>query len=58
MDKTEFKAYRAKMLDIPSKRGDLRAEAAESVESPGFLLTSVERLAGRAPAREIGRGHL
>ena len=53
MDKTEYKAYRARMLDIPSKRGDLYAEAAEAVQSPGFLLTNVEKLAGLAQARSL-----
>lgn len=53
MDKTEYKAYREKMLTIPSKRGDLQLQAEESVEGPGFLLTSVEKLSALAQARSL-----
>ena len=53
MDKTEFKAYNEKMRHIPSKRGDLQLEAEASVEGPGFMLTSIEKLTGLAQARSL-----
>ena len=45
--------YRDKMTSIPSKRDDLTAQAIESVEGPGFLLTSVEKLADLGQARSL-----
>lgn len=45
--------YNEKMLHIPSKRDDLQRQAEESVEGTGFLLTSVEKLAGLAQGRSL-----
>ena len=41
------------MASIPSKRNDPYAAAAAEVDSPGFLLTTVEKLAGLAQARSM-----
>ena len=40
--------YNEKMLTIPSKRDDLQLAAEQSVDGPGFLITSVEQLSGLA----------
>ena len=45
--------YNEKMLRIPSKRDDLQLAAEQSVEGPGFLITSVEQLSGLAQARSL-----
>ncbi|CED90213.1 MAG: NADH-quinone oxidoreductase subunit B [Actinomyces succiniciruminis] len=45
--------YREKMLHIPSKRDDPYAQALESVEGPGFMLTTVAKLADLAQARSL-----
>ena len=46
-----MKKHNAFMASIPSKRNDPHAAAAAEVDSPGFLLTTVEKLAGLAQAR-------
>ena len=48
-----MKKHNAFMASIPSKRNDPYAAAAAEVDSPGFLLTTVERLAGLAQARSM-----
>ena len=48
-----MKEHNAFMASIPSKRDDLAAQAAAEVDSPGFLLTTVEKLAGLAQARSL-----
>ena len=45
--------YNEKMLTIPSKRDDLQLAAEQSVDGPGFLITSVEQLSGLAQARSL-----
>ena len=45
--------YNEKMLHIPSKRDDLQLAAEQSVDGPGFLITSVEQLTGLAQARSL-----
>ena len=45
--------YNEKMLRIPSKRDDLQLAAEQSVDGPGFLITSVEQLTGLAQARSL-----
>lgn len=48
-----MKKHNAYMASIPSKRNDPYAAAAAEVDSPGFLLTTVEKLAGLAQARSM-----
>ena len=48
-----MKKHNAYMATIPSKRNDPYAAAAAEVDSPGFLLTTVEKLAGLAQARSM-----
>ena len=48
-----MKKHNAYMASIPSKRHDPHAAAAAEVDSPGFLLTTVEKLAGLAQARSL-----
>ena len=48
-----MKKHNAFMASIPSKRNDPYAAAAAEVDSPGFLLTTVEKLAGLAQARSM-----
>ena len=48
-----MKKHNAYMASIPSKRNDPYAAAAAEVDSPGFLLTTVEKLAGLAQARSL-----
>ena len=48
-----MKKHNAYMASIPSKRHDPYAAAAAEVDSPGFLLTTVEKLAGLAQARSM-----
>ena len=48
-----MKKHNAYMASIPSKRHDPYAAAAAEVDSPGFLLTTVEKLAGLAQARSL-----
>ena len=48
-----MKKHNAYMASIPSKRHDPHAAAAAEVDSPGFLLTTVEKLAGLAQARSM-----
>ena len=48
-----MKKHNAYMASIPSKRNDPYAAAAAEVDNPGFLLTTVEKLAGLAQARSM-----
>ena len=48
-----MKKHNAFMASIPSKRNDPYAAAAAEVDNPGFLLTTVEKLAGLAQARSM-----
>ena len=48
-----MKKHNAYMASIPSKRHDPYAAATAEVDSPGFLLTTVEKLAGLAQARSM-----
>ena len=49
-----MKKHNAFMASIPSKRNDPYAAAAAEVDSPGFLLTTVEKLAGLARPAPCG----